>query len=111
MLALPQEISTCLRLDKLSVKVDWIFNCLILYREDFDSQHHLVKEEFGQDVLLLPTCVLMSRKAEIDAVFHHKEALLTLVSLESLQKLAIDLRESPSWDLVWSALRIDISVS
>ena len=85
MLALSQEIGTSLRLDQLAVEMDRILYCLVLHGKDFHSQHHLIEEELSQDVVVLATDVFMSREAEIDAIFHHEEALLALVPLEPLK--------------------------
>ena len=47
MLALLQEISTCLSLDKLTIEVNWVLDCLVLDRENFDSLNYLVEEKLS----------------------------------------------------------------
>ena len=78
MVALPEEISASLGLDKLAVEVDRVLDRLVLDWEDLDALDDLVEEELAEDVLWVIALALLPREAEVDAVFHHKEALLAL---------------------------------
>ena len=51
MIALPQVVCTCLSLDKFTIKVNRILDCLVLDRQDLDPLDDLIKEELGQDVV------------------------------------------------------------
>ena len=107
MIALPQEISSCPSLDKLSIEVNRVLDCLILDWEDLDALDHLVEEELRDDVVGSTASTLLSGEAEVDAIFHHKEALLALRSLQTVEKLAVDLGHSPGFDLFFTALLVD----
>lgn len=59
MIALSQEVSTCLSLDKLTIKVNGILNRLVLDRENLDALHNLVEEEFSKYVIRDATRTLL----------------------------------------------------
>ena len=77
-IALSQEVSTCPRLHKLPIEVNWVLDRLVLDWKDLDALDDLVEEELAEDVLWVIALALLPREAEVDAVFHHKEALLAL---------------------------------
>ena len=77
-IALSQEVSTCPRLHKLPIEVNRVLDRLVLDWEDLDALDDLVEEELAEDVLWVIALALLPREAEVDAVFHHKEALLAL---------------------------------
>ena len=77
-ITLSQEVSTCTRLHKLSIEVNRVLDRLVLDWENFDALDDLVEEELAEDVLWVIALALLSREAEVDAVFHHKKALLAL---------------------------------
>ena len=78
MIALAKEVRTGSRLHQLTVEVNRILNRLVLDGEYFDALHDLIQEKFRQNVAWAPTLALLTREAEIDAIFHHKEAFLPL---------------------------------
>ena len=110
-IALTQEVRARLGLDKLSVEVDRVLDGLVLHGEDLDPLHHLVQEELRQDVGRWPTGALLARETEVDAVFHHEEALLPLRALQSFQELSVDLGHSPRFEIARPALLVDELVS
>ena len=71
--------------------MNWILYCFVLHGQDFHSQDYLVEEELRKDALLWVVRVFMSGEAEVNAVFHYEETLLTLVSLQAFQKLTVNL--------------------
>ena len=78
MIALSQEVSSCLCLDQLTVEVDWILDRLVLNGKNLDSLHDLIQEEFTQNVVRDSTGAFLSGETEIDAILHDKEAFLPL---------------------------------
>ena len=78
MIALSQEVSTCPRLHKLSVEVNRVLDRLVLDWKDLDALDDLVEEELAEDILWVTALTFLPREAEVDAVLHHKEALLAL---------------------------------
>lgn len=109
---LSQEVSSCLSLDKFTVEMDWILNCLVLDWEDLDPLDDLIEEELARDVVdSLARSAVLPRETEVDPVFHHEEAFLPLGPLNSFEKLLIDLRHRPRLDLFGAALRVDKGVA
>ena len=61
MVALSEEVCTSLGLNKLSVEVDRVLDCLVLDRQDLDTLYDLVEVELGQDVVMSPMCACLVR--------------------------------------------------
>ena len=80
-IALSKEVRTGPRFHQLTIEVNWILDRLVLHGEYLDALHDLIKEKLRKNVAWVPTLTLLTREAEIDAIFHDKEAFLTLRSL------------------------------
>ncbi len=82
-------------LNKLAVEMSWVFNCLVLLRQDLNSENNRVQKELTQYRSAVRPSLQLLLENKADAVFHYEESALLVVSSESVSDLLVDLRHRP----------------
>jgi hypothetical protein len=94
-LHLAQKCGPAMGLNKLAVEMSWVFNCLVLLRQDLNSENNRVQKELTQYRSAVRPSLQLLLENKADAVFHYEESALLVVSSESVSDLLVDLRHRP----------------
>ena len=94
--------------------MDWDFETLVLYWQNFDAQNYLIKEKLCKRVVLIRVSIsvsFLSLETKVDTVFHDEETPLVRVVFEAVKHLGVNLGHGPRFKVSRSALCVHKTVA